>query len=393
MSDQQGMGLMQVLMATGILFLMVYGMISLLMFSAQRQRYQTMIANVRELQKKMDGLLNNQDAWKNTFAANASFNCIRTRTACLETQNVITEVRDAANNVIVTNLPDWSTPGYPSGGFTERGIPCATFNGTAGGGNDLCPFTYKIIWEPLCTGGGCAVHLDPAFRLTARFVYNPSPSFPANAAIQTGSPIAVQPLDPANSTKTPVTPTNVSSASQIADDKAGKYDVVIWRTATTNVPSFRIVSTTSGPCTNVGYSLSSARGGWTFANSSGGYDPFYLVKSLMSYSSTNDAVQLAHLGTYDCDVSAAGFNVGGFQTRLVLNVGNVFTSVGSSAANASGNLQSSVEFNSLFTAPSDLSVYQVQQVCDVSSGANDLGQSGGAPPPVLASMTCKLVNP
>lgn len=393
-SNKRGMGLLQVLLVTSLLFIIIYGIISLLMYSAKQQRYQTMIGNVRELQKNLEGLLNNQESWKNTFKAaapaNMSFTCLRTGVPCVKTQNVITEIRDASNLVFVTNLPDWFVPVYPSGGFTERGIKCAGFNGNAGLGNDLCPFSYKIIWEPLCPGN-CAAHLDPGFRITARLLYNPSLGFLANGAIQTGDPVSVMSLNAANLTKIPVNPANIviSSADQIADPKTGKYDVVVWRTATTNVPSFRIVTITNGNC-SPNFSPGSARRGWSVDNLLGGYDPFFLVK--ITPTGTRNTIQLANKGTYDCDVAAAGYDVGGFQAQLAFdNGGGAYTSVGSSVSKASDATQSNIEFNTIFTVPNNSSLYQLQQFCENQNSTNDLGLANPSNP-IFASVTCKFIS-
>lgn len=374
----KGVAIVQILAGAVLSMIIIYGLISMLMYSARQQKNQTLLSNLSELQKRMHGMLNNPHAWRNTFKANltTSFNCISLGNCVVGSQNLISEIRDASNNIFATGLPDsLLTPTYPSGGFTDRGIACSTFNGNAGAGNDNCPFTYKIIWEPIKTSA------SPAFRITAKLLYNPANSS-TKTVIQLGAPTVTSPVDVRNIGKTPTTSSVAISSQQVSDSTAGKYDVTVWRTATSDLPTFRAVTLVQGNC-NTG--AAQPRQGWISSGAQGGYDPFDLV----SFPASNKDIRFKIPGTYECDVSAAGYAVNGFT--VILTQSNLPLPGGSSSGIAPApNQQGFAQFNVSFQQSTADQDYQVQQKCDLAGSiTTGYGLSGG----VLASITCSLINP
>jgi len=393
------MSLIQVLGAAALMFLMIYVMITLLIYSARQQQMQTMLANAVEIQKKLSNLLTDPSSWAQTLGDavnNTTMNCLRAKTTCSALdglQNRIHTIYDAggggASNILITNTPEWLSPTYPSGGFTPSGQPCSTFNGADSSGVDACPFSYKISWEPYCAASPPSC-IDPAIRITARFIYNPSTNPLSKTPIRLGNPDVVLAIASDDSTKSPVNATATSNIPpdpdrQIHDPNNGKHDVVVWRTASSNMQAFRaVISTTVSPG-NCVVGTMTARVSWSEATSVGGSDPFDLI------SVSADRITFRKKGTYVCDVSAVGKSVKGFNVSLK-GVGDA-NAVGSATGYAPVGIQSTAEFDTSFTTSIVDKEFEVLQSCEETGTGDGLGgvaTTGDST--VLASVSCHLVD-
>jgi hypothetical protein len=337
-------------------------------------------------------LLKDPDSFRNTMndALNTSMACLRLHTACAAGAQQIVNVRDAGNNIIFGNLPAWNAANYNSGGgFNESGNICNTFSDQVANANDLCPFTYKIVWEPLAAG------VDPGFRISARLRYSPANNstsrLPVSMGKMTGNPATD--LFPITST---IDPTKEAvqvvgnSNSQYQDLNMGKYDVALWRTGTTSIKGFRISTTSSGTC-NTASSFApptTLRGGFVED-----YDPFNIIEIAGS-----DQLNFKYAGTFECDMTAAGNGVLGFQIRLCSGPGacnsNIYGS-GAGFANYSAGppvavTQSWIEVNTVFTlsAPTTLTM---RQICQQTLSIQDLGLNS-PPGTTTATLNCRMVE-
>lgn len=381
--SNRGFGILQVLAGMSFMFILIYGIMTMLENTAREQKKQTILANLRELQVRIAFLLSNQDSWRNTLmlgvhSTAATMQCLQTGAVCSATARNILQINDGQGNTVVSNLPEWGSPTYPSGGFTFEGAACSNFYGTAGNGKDDCPFSYKIIWEPLAAGA------DPGIRITARLIFNPSPTFTAKMPIQLGkmnndTANDVRLITTDDPTKKAVNPPSGVVADpkrEIFDSTIGKYDVLLWRTATTNILSFRVVSTASGICP----AAFTAR---TSLNSI--YDPFGLITT----TGGTDII-FKKMGTYDCDVAVNGNGVRSFQAKLF---NTSAAAVGAGASFAPFGSQATLEFNSGFTLLTEPNTFQILQACEVPNGSTnsqDYGSSYGSP--VTASLNCRVID-
>lgn len=376
---QQGGGILQVLSAMAFMFLLVYAMIEMLTNAKLAQRKQQLLTTLRDMQAKVTFILNDPDSWRNTMqdAGNTTMACLQGSLACAAGAQRIVVLRDANNVAVLNNLPAWTTASIASaGGFSETGESCSTFSTTAPSAN--CPFSYKMVWEPVAAG------IDPGFRITARLIYSAPANYIANTAISLGIMTNTPGTDLTNVTTADPTKKAVqvvgNAANEVVDANMGKYDVVVWRSATTNVLSFRATTTTSGAtgaCSTVGFA---AR---TLAEA---YDPFNLI----TIGGPN--VQLKYIATYECDVSAAGNSVLSFQVRLQRTGGGPPTTVGSGAGYASTGTQSMAEFNTAFVPVIVNQNVQVEQQCEAPGGADGLGLNFPANSAVVASLNCRVTN-
>ncbi|MFZ3229157.1 MAG: hypothetical protein WA160_03045 [Pseudobdellovibrio sp.] len=396
---KKGNGILQVLAAMSFLFIIIYGIISMLAFSSKQQKQQNMIANLRELQVKVKNLLSDSDSWRNTIndATNASMICLTDKvtypTGCpTGVANRLVRINDSNSGVFVDNLPLWTSAAFTSGGFTEGGTVCATtnsFNGTAGSGLDSCPFTYKMIWEVLAAG------LDQGIRVSGRLIFNPSDTFAGRTALQLGkmtnTPLSdVLTLASDDSTKKAVNIAgSVSDATtQVYDANIGKYDIRVWRTTSTKAQSFRIFANTpagTGNCPDTTFSTVAAR-----KQLSEAYDPFDLVSISGGF---NQNITIKRIGTYECDVSVSGNSVKSFQAQL-WNTDGAGSVLGSGSSFASVGAQSTLEFSTVFTTTTANNILNIEQICEVDSGAQALGMlSPSAAAATVASLNCRLVEP
>ncbi|MBC7465461.1 MAG: hypothetical protein H7256_05665 [Bdellovibrio sp.] len=354
-----------------MMFLIIYGIMTMLENSRLHQKRQTILSNVRELQARIEEVLKDPQAWRNTLmdTTNSSMGCLRTintaaTVACTTGPKTIVVLRDSANNIVIGNLPDWSMATYTSDGFTESGSPCSTFSTS---GNDACPFSYKIIWEPR------SGIVDPGFRITARFLYSPgatSTKMPLSVGAMSNNPATDTPAINGVSVSPTLKVTNGPSYGLfVHDDTVGKYDVVLWRTAFTTIVSFRAVSVSTSNCSTA----SITRSGFSAAN-----DPFLVLGA-----PTTSQIKIKYSGTWDCDIVATGNEVGGFQAQLIESA----LILGAGTGYAPPGVQAAVDFSSTFVDKYNLDVVQT---CSTVGPANALGvNSAGAP---LASLTCRLVN-
>lgn len=382
-----GFGMIQVLAGMSFMFLLIYGVMTMLENSSKAQRIQTLRTNFADLQIKVRNILMDRDSWDKTLnapgnSAAAEMNCLANHTNCTAAIRNIKSLVDANGTALGVNFPIWSAPAYGLGttsGFTENGSPCVGFNGTAGAGSDACPISYSMVWQPYTAG------VDPGIRITARFLYNPATVFLAQIPILrgtfTGAPATdLLTLASDNSTKKAVHPrvaSDIDPSREVFDANLGKYDVVVWRSATTNVQSFRVTSTTSGVCGNV----FATRGSMTEQS-----DPFDLINI-----TSGDTITFKRTGTYECDIAVNGNGVNSFQAKLTRISGGPVTDFGSGASVAPVGSQATLEFSTSFTLINEAgSDFRISQSCETSSSVEDFGSTYGAP--VLLSLFCKLVD-
>jgi prepilin-type N-terminal cleavage/methylation domain-containing protein len=313
--NQKGMSLIEVLVAAGLMAIVALGMTGVVTSMNKEQNNQTRTATFRELKTRFQNLITDQNAWSKTIQQNGdageSMECILKHTSC--TVNSIFDL----TLYEPSGTPFFVPPAYGSvptsaPGFTDKGVPCTGFNGTSGSGNDACPISYKVVWEPVCE----APCKNPLVRVTVRLLYNPSSS----------AQVAAVPL--------------ATGAIQNNEAAAAKYDVVMKRSSTTVNRSFSIsIKRTSaggavggGPCPNAwtvrGNSTMAPIGeypGWSEDS-----DDFSLVTVDSSTGNVN-----IQPGTYNCKITATAWAVDSFQIQVRNTTDSVLLPDSAATANAS----------------------------------------------------------
>ena len=105
--------------------------------------------------------IQNEKAWEKTVAdtANASFNCLRTATTCLDATGPLV-LRDSMNGVVYDST-------VPTNGFKIGGALCNTYDDLDG--NDQCPLRMDLSWRAVCT----APCLNPQIKILGIVKFRP----------------------------------------------------------------------------------------------------------------------------------------------------------------------------------------------------------------------------
>jgi type II secretory pathway pseudopilin PulG len=373
--NEKGMSLIEVLVAAGLMIIVASGLVGIVTSMNKEQNNQTRISALRELKTRFQFLLSDQNSWNQTLASNATAGnalavCIKNKTTCSSAGISDLVIRDA-NNAVFFDPPPFGTavPAAGSNGFTDKGAPCTAFNGTTG--NDLCPITYKVVWEPICPLSGACI--NPLIRVTVRTMYKPS----ATAQV------------------TSFSLGNTTGAAGWTDDSnpanTGKYDVVIKRSASSisKAFSYQIISgALGGGSCNVTPAVTT-RGAvaplWTVSS-----DPFGLA-------TVSAGVFTIKAGTYSCKLTAAGWAVDNFFVQLnQVGIGVVPGSIGTANASSTSYVQSIATSNPVLSLSADTD-FRVEQSCQVNSIAPTNFNMGmpSVPygiPSILATLTCTQTN-
>lgn len=384
-SNNKGMSLVEVLVAAGLMALVAAGLVGTITAMNREQNNQVRLATFRELKSRIQFLITDQNSWNMTLKNNSSMDCLVQHTGsapCTSGSATDLVLYDSSGAAFFTPPTHSTIPGAGSNGFTDKGVPCTGFNGNAGAGLDSCPISYKMIWEPICNSTSSCK--NPLVRVTARMLYNPSSS-----AVVTSFSLGTGPV--ANN-----------------EGGAGKYDVVIKRSATTINKSFSLAMrekdnvSAAPPGSNAGFKGGgtcvglSVRGTatngkeWEIIS-----DDFNLITSL---DTATGKIKLSP-GTYSCKITASGWAVDSFQIKLYnATTGvDVAGSYGASNAAAAPNYNQAVATSTPVISISTESDFQLLQSCQNMSTTPTQFQMGLPAQPytgysVYGTMTCSQTN-
>lgn len=157
----QGFTLVEILVATGLIGIVLIGIMSLTTISQKQQAQSNITFQAGAIRGNLVAHLQNPAAWQKTVAdtTNTSLDCLRNGTDCTGITGAF-RVRDAANSIVYDPL-------VATHGFTANGAPCSTF---AAGGNDACPLRMELSWSPICSG----TCVSPQVKVTGTMQYKPS---------------------------------------------------------------------------------------------------------------------------------------------------------------------------------------------------------------------------
>ncbi len=172
--NNKGLSLVEVLVAAGIASIISLGIATMMenMF-AERKRIM-LLSTLRDLKTKLEANIRDSGSWTQTMTVNAGLSCMQNNTVCTAIYTgastpVKIVLKDSAANT-VADLLTWGDVG--TNGFTESGGPCTTFSAAAGGGNDNCPISYRLVYNIWCPGAA-ATCTNPQLKITGRLIFNP----------------------------------------------------------------------------------------------------------------------------------------------------------------------------------------------------------------------------
>lgn len=369
--NKKGFSILEVLIAAGLLSIISLGIITMLENMTLDQKRVQVLTTLRDLKSKIEFAIKDQNSWVNTVQDGAlndpanpgagGWACLRNTAACTvafaapgNPPKLI--LKDAANNTLY-NLLSWTDT--TGNGFTETGLPCTGFDSGAGTGNDSCPISYRLVYIFKCAGAAASC-VDPQIRVTARMVYNPSPSTMLNrfrALIAQGN----------------MTAGGTTGADDDSDD--ARYDVSVVRSAAMINRSFKLTMTFTGPavgpfdCTNAGVGTCNMGAA---LNQAGARHPLQFsveddTADLVTLQDTNFAFSFNEKGYYNCTAAVTAFATMGFEAGIVQRAaGAAFpgTLVASGSTVAGKWAQSVAIVETRFSVTDTTLWYSIAQKCD-----------------------------
>ncbi len=307
--SQKGFGLVEVMVAAGLLLIISLGVTSLITNMMKEQRRQTLLQNLLLIQSRFENIIKNNVSWGNTFSGtatvpNANMACLRLNFTC-DGSNVaapINMVDATANDIFVNSatrdilLKDASgvnsvfydgRQASNTSGFTESGSVCTGFSYNMATGNDSCPIGYIVNWRALNSG------TVPQLVVVAKLIFNPSDTNPFKNLI------------------------NASATTLL-----GKYDVRVLRTATATSKAFLVNITRNlsaincatggfGQCNTAAFaSIGNGDSRTTVAAS----DPYSLI--LADAIPGSGLITFKETGSYKCTARSSAFATDGAQLQI-----------------------------------------------------------------------------
>jgi type II secretory pathway pseudopilin PulG len=310
--SRSGFGIIEVMVAAGLLLIISVGITTLLTNMQKEQRRQALLQTLTQLQSRFESAIKNQTSWNNTIADAtnlSSTSCLNAKSAC-----AAGNVDSSSTNIFVNNssrdliLKDTTNAVLYDGrqttntsGFKEDGSACTGFSYNSAAGNDACPIGYIVNWRAMTSDK------NSQLVVSAKLIFNPSN---------------------ANSFKQFINATTVSTIY-------GKYDVKVLRTAAFLAKSFSIKimksSLSSGNCSTGGFGSCASGGTDLFSAGVRTYtsldDPYSLV---LSTTATGELVLAA--GRYKCTATSSAF---GTDTSVLTIVSSTSGSIATGSAFAS----------------------------------------------------------
>lgn len=339
--NQKGFGIVEVLVAAGLLAILAAGISSLVVnMQTEQKRIQTRSV-ITELKNRYVSLITDNKSWTATLSANPDMACITDAAGgyCPDGDphpfipHYSMEVAG-----VPTNMP---FPAAGMNGFTENGSECAGFippplftgaNVITGTGNPACPISFNPVWQALSPGKP-----NTMVRITVRFVYNGGPNTTFQNSAETSYKLS----------------TRTFSQGFDASLAPGKNDIQMVRNSTSVGRQFTVSQEMSGAAGRGG---NCGAGVPTVRNLNTKEDPTDLITLTSPNFTFNQA------GLYKCSVMGTAFGVDSFQVILAANGLGIGTSTGFAGkwSQVSANFDTNV---TVLSSDVGTTVYSLRQTC------------------------------
>ncbi|MBC7742202.1 MAG: hypothetical protein H7061_08395 [Bdellovibrionaceae bacterium] len=289
------MGIVEVLVAAGLLGVVTVGVSSLVVNMQTEQKRIAIRSTISDIKNRYSALITDNKSWTTTISQNAGMNCLANNNGCPDENPHAFDLYLPGSTV-----PFNRTTSTPYEGFSESGTPCSGFIPTNPGarfgtGNDLCPIGYSLVWQALQANVP-----NTMVKITARLVYNGTAQNKFQGSVETSYTSAgTFPLY------------DTTAAAPIA-----RYDIQLTRNSTAVGRQFTVAHDgTSGtdPAGNCGTGVDTPRT-LNFIN-----DPSGLANL------TGGGFTFQKAGLYKCSIMSIAFSVDSFTPRLMRN-GAMFAS-------------------------------------------------------------------
>ena len=357
--ERNGFGIIEVMVAAGLLLIISIGMTSLITNMQKEQRRQTLLQVLVSQKNRFENAILNPNSWQNTLTASSG--TVNVNTYCLVQQiansncSAVTVkgagylttyqeliLRDGATTPVNGNVFYDGTAG--TNGFTESGAACTTFT-TAAAGNDACPIGYRVSWAPQS-----ASDTNPKITVYAKMIFNPSDSNPFKTFL------------------------NASASSTTINTK---YDVNIDRTGTVTAKAFRIQlrripsSLAAGShCYPNGFGTCSVGSYSSFP-----YDPLFSATTItdphgLVTITGNINPTIKNIGKYKCSALSHAFGTDGAYLRISRDLPAVKNYDGSTFASKANYAYSNIIIDTVVDVTVPNTTLSIQQKCDTLPTSN-----------------------
>ncbi len=348
------------------------GVAQMMQTARQSQRRIQILATFAEMQTRINTLLLDQSAFNFTINGNSGsfYDSLKNGALVTETATPQKMIVYDGSGQATFNLLGPSDNAGPYNGLTDKGTPCTTFYPTIGSGNDDCPISYRIMAIADCgtpavtiavinTMPAATTCTEPQLKIAARLIFNPSNANNNRVLNKYRNLVAIPPAD--------------------VTSPAGKYDVLIKRTASSISRSFKLVSYVlggvfgiggcgtslthgAGPCTTLAMpglihpaTISSlTTSGWVVE-----YDP----NSLVTVNAAAGTFTINEIGNYICSATGYAFATGTFYLNLMVN-GTVLASATTFASYVNGSSEAMARLDTSFYVSALGNTYSLFQKCD-----------------------------
>ncbi len=358
-NNNRGISIVEVMVAAGLATIISLGVATMMQDMFIERKRIMLMATLRDLKTKIESNIRDNGSWAKTMAANSgTLGCLINNTVCTAVYTPGANppkiiLRDTADQVAF-DLLDWASAG--ANGFTEGGAPCNTFSATAGGGNDNCPISYRLVANMWCPGAA-ATCTNPQLKISGRLIYNPSTTGVLNrfrGVINTG-----------DLTSTADGPT-----------VAGKYDVNVKRSAVDTNVTFRYALKKAGGGSAPGIGNCPVEGAGTCNVGAMAIHPLANwtrvsdTESLVTASGQTLTINANQGGPYHCTITVPAFATMGFTADLYNATDGVVVASASTVAGLWSQTAAVIDVN--FVAASGKS-FIVRQKCQAlpGNGANN----------------------
>ena len=294
------MGIIEVLVAAGLLAVVTVGISSLVVNMQTEQKRVQIKSSINDIKNRYNSLIVDNKAWTQTLSLNPAMLCLSSPGGCASTTPQVL-------NLYVPGSPPTlfrSISGASIQGFTESGTACDGFlappgdysdpvNGhTLGTGNPRCPIAYSLLWEPVVAG-----QQNSMVKITGRLVYNSDASNNFQRSVETSYRLSTATW-PLYTTTLPL----------------ARYDLQITRNSTSvgrqftvahdGLPGGHVPAASGGVCnTNTPRPLNVKDDG----------------SSLITDPTATSTFTFNEAGLYKCSVTAVAFSVNAFQASVTRN--------------------------------------------------------------------------
>jgi hypothetical protein len=173
--NRSGQSLVAVLVSASLMAVVLFALLRMGAILNRQQQQTNLTFQAGLTARLFVSALQNPSAWSRTLndPANARvFRCLRASGISCADQGGPFQVDDVSGNPLSGYRP-MSLASGSFYGFMPSGVPCATFDPSAGTGRDECPFGLNVSWEPICPASGSCDGNTVQVRVRGRWVYNP----------------------------------------------------------------------------------------------------------------------------------------------------------------------------------------------------------------------------